>query len=121
MADGEWKPEPVLLRSLGETEHLRWCAFHYANGYAPMERADFEVRAAAWKHGAEAGDHTVPRPAKDSQRRLHACLIPWEELNDLSACEKRLTGRDVDYQQIDINTVLALPRLLAAEKSGGGK
>ena len=121
LLSGNWKPEPALLRSLGETEHLRWCAFHYANGYAPMERADFESRAAAWKNSMEEGCETAPRPAKDTQRRLHACLIPWDELDELSAAEHRLTGRDVDYQQTDINNVLALPKLLAEERSGDAK
>ena len=87
---------------------------------APMKRAVFEARAEAWKRSAEAGI-AAPRPAKDTQKRLHACLVPWEELNEISALEQRLTGRSVDYQQTDINNVLALPRLLAAEKDGGGR
>ena len=121
ISEGDWKPGPALLETLGETEHLRWCAFHYANGYAPMDRECFEARAAASQQSADAGGLSVPRPAKDTIKRLHACLVPWDELRDLSACERKLTGRSVDYQQIDINNVLALPKLLAAERSGGGK
>ena len=113
---GEWRPEGALLRSLGETEHMRWCAFHYVMGYAPMSREQFEARAAAWRRGVQEGRSDLPRVAKDTAGRLHACLIPWEELGELSAREESLTGRKVDYQQYDIQNVLALPSLLIGDE-----
>ena len=56
------------------------------------------------------------RVTKDSDNHLHACLIPWEELDKLSQREKELTGREVDYKQIDKNNVLSLPMILQAEE-----
>ena len=116
---GDWRPEGPLLRNLGESEHLRWNAFHFVMGYAPMSRELFEARLAAASERRRAGLPGGPRAAKDAQKRLHACLVPWEELDGLSECERRLTGEEKDYKQLDINNVLALPRLLAAEESGG--
>lgn len=52
------------------------------------------------------------RISKNTLLRTHACLIPWEELDALSAKENAVTGRSVDYKQLDINNVLAVPRLL---------
>ena len=45
----------------------------------------------------------------------------WEELDRLSEEENRATGRNVDYKQIDINNVLALPKLLRAEEDAAKK
>ena len=53
---------------------------------------------------------------KDTAARTHACLIGWDELNSLSARVSEITGHAVDYQQLDINNVLLLPKLLQAEE-----
>ena len=44
--------------------------------------------------------------------------MPWDALDALSERETALTGRKVDYKQMDINNVLTLPRLLRAEEEG---
>ena len=46
--------------------------------------------------------------------RTHACLVPWEELDALSARENAITGDQVDYKAMDRNNVLALPEILGA-------
>ena len=112
MLQGSWQPDRELQQVLGETEHLRWCAFHYAMGYTPMSREQFEANAETWARLQKEGSEKKIKIAKDAQARRHACLIPWADLDDLSAREKSLTGRDVNYKQIDINNVLALPQLL---------
>ena len=56
------------------------------------------------------------RIAKDPETRTHACLIPREELDELSVRENEITGGSVDYKQYDIQNVLALPKLLRAEE-----
>ncbi len=117
---GTWRPGEELLRSLGETEHLRWNAFHFAMGYAPMPREMFEARLTTIRQARERGESCELHAGRDTQKRLHACLVSWEELDELSACERRLTGSGKDYKQADINNVLALPRLLAAEEESGG-
>ena len=77
---------------------------------------EFAERAALWRAGREAGLPREIKLAQNSEARTHACLVGWEELPAVSARESAVTGRAVDYRQIDINNVLALPKLLRAEK-----
>ena len=112
MLNGEWTPSPEMQQVLGETEHLRWCAFHYAMGYTPMTPEQFQANAETWAQLQKEGSSKKIKIAKDAQARRHACLIPWSDLDDLSARENQMTGRNVDYKQLDINNVLALPHLL---------
>jgi hypothetical protein len=118
---GNWKPERSLQEVLGETEHLRWCAFHYAMGYVPMSRMEFEANIEAYTRLKAEGKQPGFRISKNPGERKHACLIPWEDLDALSEEENRVTGRNVDYKQVDINNVLALPKLLLAEQEAAKK
>ena len=118
---GRWQPSDALLQNLGETEHMRWNAFHFAMGYSPMSREEFEDNARTWARCREEGRPCSIKIAKNASARRHACLVPWEELDALSAREKALTGRDVDYKQIDINNVLTMPKLLRLEEEKGGE
>ena len=115
MAEG-WRPDDEKLRVLGETEHLRWCAFHYCMGYRTMPREIFDNKAEHYQECAAKGIPCSNRIAKDAEKRMHACLIPNEELDDLSRREKEATGRDVDYRQMDINNILIIPQILNAQK-----
>ena len=103
---GEWPPEGELLTNLSETEHLRWCAFHYVNGYRRMDDAEFERRAGLYRE-----DSSV-RVDKDTERRLHSCLIPWDELDDLSARVNAVTGRNVDFKAADRNNIVVVSEVL---------
>lgn len=108
----DWKPDAVLLENLGKTEHLRWCAFHYTMGFRPMTEAEYESRCTAYrKEIAENGSSNI-RIGKDLTKRIHACLIDWDALDELSARENAVTGNDTDYKQMDIDNVLLLPELL---------
>ena len=115
--EGRWAPEGELLENLGETEHLRWNAFHFAMGYAPMSQEEFEANAATYIRCREEGKPCSVRITKNPVARTHACLIPWEELDQLSRREEALTGRSVNYKQFDINNVLAVSAILNEEKS----
>jgi hypothetical protein len=121
MLNGEWTPTPEMQQVLGETEHLRWCAFHYAMGYTPMSPEQFETNAETWARLQKEGSSKKIKIAKDVQARRHACLVPWADLDALSEKENQLTGRNVDYKQIDINNVLALPRLLQEQELANRK
>ena len=118
---GEWEPDEKMLEALGETEHLRWNAFHYAMGYTAMSAEEFEANAAAYRAAAAEGKAGNVKIGRNRSARTHACLIPWDELDELSARERAVTGRAVDYRKTDINNVLALPRLLKSmEKDVSG-
>ncbi len=107
---GSWPPEGELLENLSRTEHLRWCAFHAVMGYRPMDADTWNARAQALRSGEQ-----LPL-GKDRKLRLHACLIPWEELDALSAREKAVTGKDVNYKEMDRENVRAVASILASEK-----
>ena len=108
---GNWPPAPEVLEVLGETEHLRWNAFHFVMGYSPMSSEEFDRRAGIYTECVSKGLPGI-RLSKDSENRTHACLIPWDALDDLSEKERTVTGRKVDYKQYDINNVLIIPEVL---------
>ena len=79
-----------------------------------MPDEEFRARAEKWKREtAEKGSSSVSL-TKDTEKRLHACLIPWEELDDLSEKVSDITGRKMDYKQMDRNNVLAMRDVLSA-------
>jgi hypothetical protein len=114
LAEG-FAPSEEVMDTLSRTEHLRWCAFHFAMGYDTMPEETFEERAAIFrKQQAETGKGRI-RIGKDADARLHACLIPWEELPALAEREFAVTGRRADYFKIDRDNVrLAVDMLRAA-------
>ena len=107
LKENGWQLSEEWLRKLGKVEHDRWCAFHYVNGYRPMSWEEWQERADMWSE-------THRQIGKDTSRRRHICLMPWEELPLLDEKEAAVTGRPVDYQQKDIDNILAYPELLAA-------
>lgn len=88
-----------MMENLAKTEHLRWCAFHYSMGYRKMDEDTMYDRARRYKE-----DKSV-RITKDAENRLHACLIPWNDLDILSAYENEVTGKNLDYKQMDRDNV----------------
>jgi len=112
--DGDWPPDQETLENLAQMEHLRWCAFHYASGYSAMPQAVFEERAREYRKEKESRGSSSLRISRDEEKRLHACLIPWEELDALSRRENAVTGGKTDYKQADRNNVLSVQRVMAA-------
>lgn len=115
----QWTLTDAQLLNLSKTEHLRWCAFHYCMGFYPMRDEEFDHRAAEYtRQLAENGKATI-RITKNMVGRSHACLIPWEELPKLDKKEEAVTGRKVNYQNMDTQNVLMIPKLyqLASEDS----
>lgn len=111
-----WPKDPALLENLARTEHLRWCAFHYAFGYRTMDLETFAKRGERYRDEVAAKGRSELRIGKDTHRRLHACLVPWEDLEYLGTLEAQFTGTEKDYQQLDLDNVLLIPRLLKEEQ-----
>ena len=107
-----WKPEGKLLENLGRTEHLRWCAFHYAMGYLPMPEEDFEKGAAAYLDEVKKTGRSSIRFTKDTVKKYHACLTGWDELTVLAEKEAAVTGVRKDYRQLDYDNILMIPEML---------
>ena len=111
---GEWPPHEEALLNLSITEHLRWCAFHYAMGFSRMDEETYAARTQRYLEEKQEKGSSSLRIGKDMKRRLHACLVPWEALDALSDRENAVTGGQVDYKQMDTNNILVLPEILAA-------
>lgn len=94
------------LENLGRTEHLRWCAFHFCMGFDTMDEKTYAERAAQYQQEVEQNGASKLRIGKDLVGKKHACLIPWEELSTLSARENAITGGNVDYEAMEMMTVL---------------
>ena len=110
--DGDWELTDQQKETLGRTEHLRWCAFHAVHGYRVMREEEFQQRAAEYeKQKRETGSSRI-RISKNTDARTHACMIPWEELDALSAREQAITGKAVDYKAADVNNLLVIPEAL---------
>ena len=71
-----------------------------------MDIETFKSRAALLETDPKA------RISKDSEKKLHVCLVDWEELDEISEIESRLTGKKVDYKQRDRDNVIVLEKLL---------
>lgn len=107
-----WLPSDEMMENLARTEHLRWCAFHFAIGFSPMSKEEFERRAADYTaEKAQTGSSRI-RIGKNQKGRTHACLIGWDALDELSRAENAITGKSVDYKEMDRNNIRSLPAVL---------
>jgi hypothetical protein len=112
-----WNLSGELLENLGKTEHLRWCAFHETMGFRRMPPEIYASRKAQYeKEKAETGRGKI-RIGKDLDHRLHACLIPWDDLDELSASENAITGKSIDYKEMDRDNVRMIPAMLQSLKT----
>lgn len=109
-----WDPRGELLENLSITEHLRWNAFHYCMGFRKMTEEEFQARAAAYRQAKAADPNTRYRVTKDMDNRIHACLIPWDDLDAYSQKENAVTGGDRDYKEYDRQNVRNLSNILRA-------
>jgi hypothetical protein len=95
---------------------MRWCAFHETMGYRCMPDQIWKERAAQFeKERLETGSGRI-RIGKDPAARLHACLIPWDDLDALSEKENAVTGRSIDYKEMDRDNVRMIPEMLKGAK-----
>ncbi len=115
-AAADWQLTDAQLLNLSKTEHLRWCAFHYCMGFSPMSAEELKERTKHRQQLTSEQDKASYRISKNMQSRTHACLTDWDNLTVLSRFEAAVTGKDVDYQAMDTENVLAVPALLACQK-----
>lgn len=114
MADAKehWAPEGRLLENLAKMEHLRWNAFHFTMGFHPMPEQVYQERVAEFRKEREADSNTGYRIARDMDRRFHACLIPWEDLEDYTRKENAVTGQNRNYCENDRENIRAIGEVL---------
>ena len=96
--------EPETLERLTKNEHVRWNYFMATEGY---ERAAMEdVR----KYYEETKSH------KDDKTKLHPCIIPFEDLQELSEAYRELSGKTVDFIEYDRMIVEHIPEMVRFAK-----
>ncbi len=117
---GTWPADAKVLETLARTEHLRWIAFHSCMGYRPMPGDVFEERVRTLREQQAAGVTPQIRLNKDTQRKYHICMIPWEELDALSEKLTAITGKPVDYKEMDRDNVRLIPELLKSVENTEG-
>lgn len=81
---------------LGELEHNRWSAYLLTEGYRVMPYDENNGKS------------------KDEEKMLHACLIPWEDLDELNNKIEKKTGESPRYKEKDLKNILMYVRI--AEK-----
>ena len=101
------------LENMAKTEHLRWNAFHYTMEYSCMSRETWEERAEEYRRQERMGAVKKIRITKDVANRQHACLVTWDELDELSERENAVTGKQIDYKQMDRDNVNVILKLMA--------
>ena len=80
------------FENLSKQEHLRWNAFHFASGWV------------TWILD-QTGD---AQKAKDIKNRRHACLVSWEELEEVTQRFNQVPS----YQQLDRQQVKNIPMII---------
>ena len=114
VAQGNWTLSEQQIENLSRTEHLRWCAFHYCMGFSAMDDKEFSERTEIYRQQKTQTGNATIRVGKNMLARTHACLIPWEALDSLSAKESAITGKPIDYKAMDTDNIMAIPQLLQA-------
>lgn len=108
----KWDPQGKLLENLAATEHLRWNAFHYCMGFRPMTEEEYRNRVQQYFEEKKRDPQTKFRIAKDMKNQLHACMIPWEDLDAYSVKENAITGSNRDYAESDRRNVRSIPDII---------
>ena len=83
-------------------------------GFHPMDDETLSQRGEIYLQQLQEQGKATIRIGKDMQKRLHACLVSWDELDALAEKEAAYTGKRVDYKAMDTDNVLALEKLLKA-------
>ena len=82
-----------------------------------MTDHEFDLRTKLYLEQLASNGSSDLRISKNMSSRTHACLIGWDELKALSEKEAAITGEYRDYQKMDTDNVMAVPKLMQiAEK-----
>jgi len=97
--------DPIVIARLASLEHERWIAYMYANGW--LSAAPEEV----FQYYDEQRSH------KHSICKLHPCLIPYDELDNLSEIMNKKYRIDnpkkYDFKKSDRDIVIKIPDIVA--------
>jgi hypothetical protein len=89
---------------LAATEHMRWCAYHAAMGFDLINSEDLQSRFDELKESGLTDLEALVVCRKDVKNRLHACLVPWDELDNINAIYKSVADKAYSNTTGDKNT-----------------
>ena len=111
--------DSVLAEILAQTEHHRWIAFHVVMGYRLMDIENMKQRFKECKGNGNPFEYA----RKDTQARLHACLVPWDQLDKVSKAYRKLARRSDkpkkekrDFKENDRDIIKNIPLFLKKAK-----
>ena len=107
---------PAQKENLAKSEHLRWCAFLYTFGYDVMDKEEFIERLKVQQDEINKFGKSKIRPNQDREQMKHACLVSWEELDNISAIENSFTHKNKNYQNLDKENVAVVMEILQDKK-----
>jgi hypothetical protein len=84
-------------------------------GYSCMSNEEWNERADRFKKEKEETGKGSTRISKNTGALKHACLIPWDDLDILSDKENKITGKNVDYKQMDKDNVRVVWEMLRSK------
>ena len=108
-----------LAEILAQTEHLRWNAFHTVMGYRPIDIKEMKRRFNEYNGNGNRLDYA----RRDSKARLQVCLVPWDELDEISGAYReleRLTSIEPkrNFKENDHEIIRNIPMFLRTAKGG---
>ncbi len=105
------------LENLSRLEHLRWNAFHFVNGWTQFTYEEIEQMKKTKDVKLGYNDR------KNYKKRKHACLVPWEELADISHIFSYKGNLDIDLKEMypnikdfqleDLKQISNIPEILS--------
>jgi hypothetical protein len=81
-----------------------------------MTAEEYRSRAATYLEQIKTPGVKPLRIGKNLDAKTHACLIGWDELDALSQREFAITGKKVNYKDMDTENVRIIPKLLRIQK-----
>jgi hypothetical protein len=115
--------DSTLVEILAQTEKIRWNAFHAAMGYRSISIEEMQRRFEIYD-GERNSPGCLDFSRKDSNARLHVCLAPWNQMDEISAAYRELAHRagiakdeSRDFRNNDREIVKYIPLFLKAAKN----
>jgi hypothetical protein len=103
--------DETLKEVLAQTEHMRWNAFHAAMGFSAISIDDLRRRFEKYR--------SLDLARRDTAEQLHACMVPWDDLDLLSEVYNELAlslGDDKEakrnFKNSDRDIVRNIPKFL---------
>jgi hypothetical protein len=87
------------LENLAKGEHLHWNALYFSNGWNTWLLEDIEAPV---------------EKNKDNIRKLHSCLVSWDNINLVNAFFSQKLSSPVNYYESDFDTVRSIFRNLTS-------